>query len=210
VTNEAALVLLDGGETVMGTLGSLIQTVIGSDEPGERLAVGAVAGRAVVLYAYGLLLVRLGKSRLMGNATALDVVVIIVLGSLLSRGINGSASVASTMVASGVLVGCHWLSTWATVRSPAIGNVIKGHARVLVDDGQVDDQALRRSHLSPEDLEEGMRINGNVEELASVHRAYKERSGQISVVRRGAPPKVVEVNVEDGVKTVRIEFGGSP
>jgi uncharacterized membrane protein YcaP (DUF421 family) len=192
----------------METIANLLQPILGNSGPPESPALWAVAARAVVLYVYGLLLMRIGKSRLMGNATALDVAVVIVLGSLLSRGINGTASLASTMVASAVLVGCHWLSTWATVRSHAMGNMIKGHTRLLVADGQVDEAALCKSHLSHEDLEEGMRINGNVEDLARVPRAYKERSGTISVVRRPPAPKVVDVHVDDGVKTVRIELGG--
>ncbi len=144
----------------------------------------------------------------MGNATALDVVVVIVLGSLLSRGINGSASLSSTIAASASLVGCHWLATWATARYHAIGGIVKGHATLLVADGQMDDRAMRRSHISQDDLHEGMRINGNVDNLALVRRAYKERSGQISVVRHPGQPRIVELSVENGVKTVRIELSG--
>ena len=163
----------------------LLQTVFTSQGPAPW---SIIVTKSVVLYAYGLLLARVGKSRPMGNATALDVIVVIVLGSLLSRGINGAASLASTMVASAALVGCHWLCTWATARSHAVGNFVKGHARLIVADGQMDLKTMRRSHLSPEDLREEMRLNGNVDEIAAVHRAYKERNGQISVVRQPAPP----------------------
>lgn len=169
-----------------------------------------VAVRAAVLYGYGLLLIRVGKSRLMGNATALDVVVLVVLGSLLSRGINGSASLGSTMVAAAALVGSHWLLTWATARSHILGNIIKGRTRLLVADGRLDDEALRGSHLSRDDLHEGMRVNGNVDDIDLVHRAYKERSGQISVVRRAPQPKTIEVHVESGVQTVRVELTAGP
>jgi uncharacterized membrane protein YcaP (DUF421 family) len=78
----------------------------------------------------------------------------------------------------------HWLLTWAAARSHALGNILKGHSRILVRDGRVDDDALRTSHLSRDDLYEGMRINGNVEDVELVHRVYRERSRQISVVRR--------------------------
>ncbi len=173
----------------------------------EVAAVALVALRALLLYLYGVVLIRFGKSRLMGNATALDVVVLIVLGSLLSRGINGTASVESTVVASAVLIACHWLLTWATARWHAIGNLLKGHLRLLVVEGEIDREALRSSHLSEEDLREGMRINAQTEDVALVRRVYKERSGQVTVVRRTPQPKVVETRVEDGVKTVRIEVG---
>jgi uncharacterized membrane protein YcaP (DUF421 family) len=180
------------GECLMKTIVNLFEVILGSDEATKSLGLGAVAVRAVVLYAFGLVLVRLGKSRLMANSTALDVVVLIVLGSLLSRGINGSASVSSTMMASIVLVVCHWLLTSATARYHTVGTIVKGHARVLVADGQVDEKAIRHSHLSREDLQEGMRLNANVEDPAFVHRVYKERNGQISVVRQTPSPQVRE------------------
>lgn len=168
----------------MESMADVSQAILGVNQPGDVVDLGSVAVRAALLYVFGLLLIRLGKSRLMANATSLDVVVVIVLGSLLSRGINGSASVASTMTASAILIGCHWLSTRLTAHSHTLGGMTKGHAKLLVADGQVDDEALRSSHMSLEDLREGIRIAAGIEDLSLVHRAYKERNGQISVIRR--------------------------
>jgi hypothetical protein len=41
-----------------------------------------------------------------------------------------------------------------------------------------------------------------------VAEARLERSGKLSVIGVKSPPKVVEVQVRDGVRTVRIEIAG--
>jgi uncharacterized membrane protein YcaP (DUF421 family) len=42
---------------------------------------------------------------------------------------------------------------------------------------------MRHSHVSEHDLFEGLRLHG-VERLEDVKLAYKERNGEISVIRR--------------------------
>ena len=47
--------------------------------------------RAVLVFAYGLLLVRVAGRRIFGKWSALDIIVSIVVGSNLSRALTGSA-----------------------------------------------------------------------------------------------------------------------
>jgi uncharacterized membrane protein YcaP (DUF421 family) len=42
--------------------------------------------------------------------------------------------------------------------------------------------------------------------VRQVKRAYKERNGEISVIKRDKLPQMVNIAVDDGIKTVRIEF----
>jgi uncharacterized membrane protein YcaP (DUF421 family) len=195
------------GEPIMsGGLGTWMQMIFGGDSPIHPLHPAQVAARAAVVYVVGIALVRLGKSRLLGSATVLDVLIAVVLGSLLSRGINGSASISGTAIACAVLVALHWLMSWLACRSHHFGNLVKGHCVLLVDSGKINHSALRRSHISQDDLLEGLRINANLEDVSRVEKAYKERSGRISGVRRRMRTEVVDVHVEEGLKTVRIEL----
>jgi hypothetical protein len=88
-------------------------SVFGGDSSTQPLQAGQIAARACLIYVLGILLVRLGKSRMLSRATPLDVLLGFILGSLLSRGINGSGSLSGTLVASSVLVGVHWFITAA-------------------------------------------------------------------------------------------------
>lgn len=156
--------------------------LLGGDATQNSLSLAQVAARAFLVYVIGILLVRLGKSRMLSRATPLDILLGFILGSLLSRGINGSASLSSTFVASAVLVGIHWIITAAACRSHVLGQLIKGHCYVLIRDGEMDDKNMRHSHISEHDLIEALRLNANVEDVSLVAAAYKERSGDIGVV----------------------------
>jgi len=188
------------------TLVCSAEQVFGGDAPTEPLELGQIAARCVAVYIGGLIIVRLGKSRLISRTSALDVILGFILGSILSRGITGSASISGTLLATAVLVGMHWLFTLMACRWHWFGSLIKGNRHLLVEDGVLQPESLRRSHISKADLMEELRLNGCVNELEAVQLAYKERSGEVSVVKRKPQPEVIDVGIESGVKTVRIEI----
>ena len=55
------------------------------------------------------------------------------------------------------------------------------------------------------DLEEYARNKG-LENVSQVWLAYKERNGEVSVLAKKEPARVLEVAVADGVQTVRISL----
>lgn len=187
-------------------LGTALAAVFGGDTPREPLALYQIAARAALVYAIGLVVIRVGKNRLVGRMTPVDVLIGITLGSLLSRGITGQASLSGTTAAAVAIVACHWLVTKATYRWHALGTMLKGRAVPLVENGILNRERMRLSHISDHDLDEQLRLNG-LESVADVRQAYEERNGEISVVKRAREPRVVEVQVQAGVQTVRIAFG---
>lgn len=158
-------------------------TLFGDDGPTAALTYAQIAARATVVYLMGLIVIRLGKSRALSRVTSIDVLLGFILGSILGRGITGHASISTTTVATVVLVFVHWLLTWAACRSHFLGTMLKGRSKLLVEEGAIDFRAMRSAHVSIHDLEESMRLRG-VEDLADVHRAYKERNGEISILPR--------------------------
>lgn len=162
--------------------------------------------RAVVIYGVGLALVRFGKNRLLGRNTGFDIVLAFILGSLLSRGINGAAPPVATLAAAVVLVLMHWLVSALAVRSDRLGRLLKGHRAALIHAGEIDRRALLSEDISENDLLEALRLNSGVEDIRLVRDAYIERNGQISTILRRAEPKVVEIAVREGVQTVRLEL----
>lgn len=187
------------------TLGSLLETVFGGDEPSESMQLYQVMARATVIYLIGILMVRAGKSRLIARLSPLDVLVGFVLGSLLSRGITGHSSMSETAAASATLIAIHWLFTWLACRLHWFGDLVKGSTSLVVKDGQYLPEAMRRHHLSQGDIEQQLRQQG-INDVAKVQCAYKERSGEISVIRCQPKPQVFDVQVDKGVQTVRIKL----
>ncbi len=169
---------------MLAALQHLLVHVFGPDNPAHGIGWGQMAARAALVYAGGLLVIRLGKKRLLGRTTAFDIILGVILGSLLSRAINGSASLVGTFVAALLLVALHWLFGKATFASEAMDELMKGRRRVLIEDGRIVEENLRAAEISRPDLEEALRLAGQVDDPAAVRLAYLERNGRISVLPR--------------------------
>jgi uncharacterized membrane protein YcaP (DUF421 family) len=163
--------------------------------------------RAAIVYVVTVLMVRLAKKRFMGRATAFDVILGIMLGSIVSRAVTGNAPFLPALAATAVLIAMHWLFSSIAMRWHGFGFAIKGSPRLLIRDGRIDGHALRKSHMTEHDLWEDLR-GKSVSDLRQVAEAHLERNGSLSVVKAKAEPKVVDVQVRNGVQTVRIEIGG--
>ena len=174
----------------------------GAEKDLTALQMGA---RALVVYVVTLAIVRLGKKRFMGRATAFDVIVGIVLGSIASRAITGNAPMVPAMTAAAVVMALHWGFSAVAVRWGLFGRVIKGRSRLLIVNGVVDEDALCDAHMTTRDLMDALREKG-VPEVAKVAEARLERDGTVSVVRKAAEPRIVTVRVEEGVQTLRFEL----
>jgi len=110
------------------------------------------------------------------------------------------------MAAAGVLVALHWMLALLTSRSHWFGDLVKGHARVLVKDGVVDHSALRRNLLSEHDLLEMLRLRARIGESREARLAVLERNGEISGLPRQPEPRAVDIKVQPGVQVVRLEI----
>lgn len=186
-------------------MGEAIGNALGLGE--DSLTLSQMTLRALIVYLAALMMVRLGEKRILGKSTAFDVILGIILGSVVSRAVNGGARFFETLGAGFVLVALHYLFAFVSFRSDRFGTMVKGSSRTLVRDGEVDWDEMRKSHISRNDLLGALRANGRVSDVSEVERAELERSGEISVLKKKEEPKVVEVSVRDGVQTVRIELG---
>ena len=156
---------------------------LGVGEEAKDLTASQMALRAVLIYVVTLALVRLAKKRFLGQASAFDVVVGIIIGSIASRAITGNAPMLPSMASCAAIIVMHWLISAVAVRSHGFGELIKGSSSLLIEDGRLNGKALRGAHMTERDLEEALRQQG-VEELGQVKEARLERNGSVSVIKR--------------------------
>jgi uncharacterized membrane protein YcaP (DUF421 family) len=189
----------------MNEIGNWIKVALGIGLESQQMEFWQMALRAVIVYVVTLAIVRLGKKRFMGKATAFDVILGIMLGSIVSRAITGNAPLVGSLAATATLIALHSMLTAVACRWHGFGEMIKGRPRVIVRDGRKDDEAMRIAHLTDRDLEEDLRRHG-ITSIKDIAEARLERNGDISLVKSKPEPKVVTVAVADGVQTVRIEL----
>ena len=148
----------------------------------SELGIAHMIARGVVVYVVTIVMVRLSKKRFMSRATAFDVVLGIMLGSIVSRAITGNAPFFPALAAAAAVLAVHWLFSAVALRWHGFGHLIKGMPRVVIRDGVVDREQLRRAHMTAHDLEEDLRING-VRDASEVREARLERSGALSILK---------------------------
>jgi uncharacterized membrane protein YcaP (DUF421 family) len=189
---------------MIDTLWKGVESILGLGA--DNLSFLQTAVRSLVVYLAGLVMVRVGEKRFLGKNTAFDVLLGIILGSVVSRAITDSAFF-TILLAGFVLVSLHWVFAVITFHSDKLGNLLKGNTHLLIREGELDWEAMRRSHISKDDLLGALRHNGNLHDPGEVEFARLERDGNISVIKRSSPPRIIEVSVRDGVQAVRIELG---
>jgi uncharacterized membrane protein YcaP (DUF421 family) len=139
--------------------------------------------RAAVIFAYGLLLVRVAGRRVFGYWTPLDIIVAIVTGSTLSRALTGNANLFGTLAATTLLMALHWLVAQACARWPALSSLFEGAPVRIAVDGQLDERVLVRHRLSRSALDGALR-NAGIESAAGTRLVVLESSGKISVLKQ--------------------------
>jgi uncharacterized membrane protein YcaP (DUF421 family) len=140
--------------------------------------------RAVVVYAFVVVALRLAGKRELGQLNSLDLVVLLFLSNILQNSIIGNdVSITGGIIGAATLL----LVNYATIRVlflfPAIDRVVEGDATVLVENGQLISQNLKKELLTEEELIVACHKQG-LYSLDEVERAYLEPGGAITIFAR--------------------------
>jgi uncharacterized membrane protein YcaP (DUF421 family) len=141
-----------------------------------------IAIRAVVLYVFVFLLMRLVGRRELSSLQPFDLVLLIIIGDALQQGLTQSDySVTGAMIAVGTFavlqVGTSYLNFKVRWLRPAL----EGYPIVVVQDGEVIEANLKRERITREELAEAARIQ-QIGSISDVAWAVLETSGQISFI----------------------------
>jgi uncharacterized membrane protein YcaP (DUF421 family) len=151
---------------------------------GEDLTALQMSVRAVGMFFITLILIRLAGMRTFGKHSAFDIIISIMLGAILSRGITGASSFGGVVAAASVMVIIHRLLGWLSVKSSSIDRIIKGESRVLYKNGEVQWKNIIRSSVSIKELKESVRQEINEDSFDNVDLIYIDSNGRISIVKK--------------------------
>lgn len=140
--------------------------------------------RALVIYVFVMVLVRVSGKRTVGQFTPFDLVLVILIGNAVQNGINGGDnSLTGAFFMAGTLIALNWIVAYVTSRSRALEKMVEGVPVVLARNGRVYEKVLREQHVSPADFHKAMRQH-DVLEASEVALALLETNGSISIVTR--------------------------
>ena len=168
----------------MEALHQLSLKVFGVEGHPTELTVVQICLRGLLIFVCGLIIVRAGDRRSLSQKTAFDALFIVLLGSMLSRAINGSGPLWLTIAASFTMMIVHRSCAFIAHRHHGFGKLVKGTELPLVRNGNVDWKAMGKSLVSKHDLEEDLRLSAKTEDMSSIRLAQLERSGDISFIKK--------------------------
>lgn len=142
--------------------------------------------RASVMFAIVYGLVRLLGKRELGQMTPFEFVSLIVIGDLIQQGVTQTDfSLTGALLAIGTFSFWALVLSWVAYLSPRAEKWLEGEPRVLIQDGRLLKQNLRRDRMTPAEVESEMRLAG-IGSMQDVAWAVLEPGGRISFIKKSA------------------------
>ncbi len=138
--------------------------------------------RGVIMFAVALILTRLSDRRSLTKKSPFDIVLLVLLASVMARGVNGSSAFFPTIGASAILVGLHRLLAFGCCRWPLMRRIFKGAPAIIVRGGKWQHKTLLANDLAEEDVTEDMRLCAKTDEVKKISVARLEVGGDISFI----------------------------
>ena len=167
----------------MNAFYNFVGPLLGLGADPKDLTLLQISLRAVIVFLTTLIMVRMSSKRSLAEKTAFDAILLVILASILSRAINGTAGFFTSIGGGFVLVFLHRSFAWIACRSHTFGRLIKGCPEVTVENGKPLLDMMRRNLISQHDLEEDLRLDAQTEGISKIRRARIERSGDISFIK---------------------------
>ena len=161
-----------------------IAPVLGLGVEPKDLTFVQISLRGIIVFLATLIMIRCGHKRSLARKTAFDAVLIVIVASVLSRAINGTAAFFATLGGSLVIVLVHRVLAFIAYYSHGFGVLIKGRPDLIIENGDLILGSMRRNHISRHDVEEDLRLEAKTENLKKIRAGYVERSGDISFIEK--------------------------
>jgi uncharacterized membrane protein YcaP (DUF421 family) len=138
--------------------------------------------RASFVYFFLLLIVRVLGKREIGNTSAFDLIVALILGEVVDEIIYGDVTILQGVIAIGVVAIWHLVNSWASFKSEIIDKITGAPPTVLVKNGQIQRKNLAKERLNEDELLSELRMMG-VDDVKEVKQATLEPNGKVSVLQ---------------------------
>lgn len=151
---------------------------------GEDLTPVQMALRAIIVFIVTLVLIKIGGVRIFGRRSSTDTIIVIVMGSVLARGIVGASPLLSVIAAATAMILLHRIFGWLSFKFKWFDRIIKGGKTRLFENGTILLPNLEKTALTTSDLTESLRLETKQNELDEIETAFLETNGRISFILR--------------------------
>lgn len=139
--------------------------------------------RAIAIYFFLLLMIRLTGKRNLAQITTFDFVLVLVIGQATQLGLIGlDYSLTNSFILIATLVGVHLLISRLTERFRPASRWVNGTPLLIVENGRILADRAEQVGVSEEDILAAARGTQGLERLDQVRYAVIERDGSISII----------------------------
>jgi len=141
--------------------------------------------RASVVYLVVMMLLRIGGKRQVGQMGMPQLVALLLISNAVQNSMNGNDStITGGIILASVIMFWSFLFELLTSRSKKFENIIQGRPTVLIRNGKLLFEQLRKERLSPSELKVLLRKQG-VHHINEIEQAILESDGYVSVRKKG-------------------------
>jgi uncharacterized membrane protein YcaP (DUF421 family) len=142
--------------------------------------------RTVAVYLALVLLLHLAGKREIAQLNAFDLVVLLLLSNVVQNAIIGNDdSLSGGLLGAAVLIAVNVIVVRVAFASPKVGRVLQGGPTTVIENGDIDERALRREGITHQELVAGLRRQGL--ELDDVEKVELEPEGIFNATPKPKP-----------------------
>ena len=120
--------------------------------------------RGVIVYVFLLIILRITGKRQTGQLAPFDLVLLLILSNAVQNAMNGGDNtVLGGIISATTLVALHYAVAFMTYKSRKMETWIEGTPRILIHDGVLDEDVMRRELLTRHELAAALRAAGCAE-----------------------------------------------
>lgn len=152
--------------------------------------------RSIGAVAYLFLLTKIIGKRQIKQLTYIEYIVGISIGSIAAfMATEMDGPVYHSLIAMGIFALFPYLMEWLSLKSKVLRDLFEGKSTVLIKEGKILEDNLKKERLTAEDLMEQLRIK-NVFRVADVEFALMETSGEVSILLKSESQPVTPKHLE--------------
>ncbi|NRS16356.1 DUF421 domain-containing protein [Brevibacillus sp. HB1.4B] len=152
--------------------------------------------RSIGAVAYLFLLTKIIGKRQIKQLTYIEYIVGISIGSIAAfMATEMDGPIYHSLIGMGIFALFPYLMEWLSLKSKFLRDLFEGKSTVLIKEGKILEDNLKKERLTAEDLMEQLRIK-NVFRVADVEFALMETSGEVSVLLKSESQPVTPKHLE--------------
>jgi len=140
-----------------------------------------LVARALVVYMFLILLLRVTGKRQIGQLSPFDLVLLLILSNAVQNSMNaGDNSLVGGLISAVTLVAVNYLVGLITFKSKKLEEVIEGRPQLLIHEGKLFEEVMTDAKLTRHELDSTLRQSGYFA-IKDVKLAILEPNGTVSV-----------------------------